>query len=402
MDKYDVCVVGSGIAGTFAALKIAKDHKNTKTLLIDAGPRPAKRRPQCQGFLGLAPNSDGKMFINDLSIISQIAGTKKTNAAYKWFSNYAKPIMSLQTTKDRSPITSMEKKIKKAGFDILLNNFIQIYPKDIHTLSKHIAEILYSSKNISTSFDNEVFDIKKQKRSFIITAQEGQVEAKRVIIAMGRSGWRQVTQLYEEFAIIENNDTAKFGIRIEATSAVMRDFNKSNCTLIKDGLRLGPLSNNGSVVPEDHVDFACASFRSNEGRWNSDKVSFELMADRIFPGKGVEETDRLAQLMFVLCNDRIVKEKLSSIISKKSTISVLKEFDFIIPELKGINEWFPDLISKGYFNIPCVYPMIPNINVGSNFSTKANGVYCAGESGGVHGILAAIVSGLIVGDSVCK
>jgi uncharacterized FAD-dependent dehydrogenase len=402
MDKYSVAILGSGLSGTFAALKIAKDHKNIKTILIDTGAKPAKRKSQMMGFLGLLPSSDGKLFLNDISSLAQITGTKKANTAYKWFNSYIKNIIDAKIIKDRSPNISMEKKIRKAGFDIQLNNHIQIYPKDIHTLSKHIANILYSSKNITMSFDNEVFDIKKNKRSFIIETQNGEIEAKRIVIAVGRSGWRQAKQWYDEFDIVENNDIAKFGVRIEATSSVMKDFNKSCCSLVNNNLRIGPLSNGGTVLPEDHIDFANSSYRSNEGRWASDKVSFEFIADCNFPGRGIEETDRLAQLMFVLCNDRLVKEKLSSIIAKKSIISVLPEFDFLIHELKNIIEWFPDLIAKGYFYIPCVYPIFSTIKVNNNFSTDANGVYVAGESSGLHGLLAAALSGISVGDSVCK
>ena len=33
-NKYDVAIIGAGVAGAFATLKIAEKYKNTKTILF--------------------------------------------------------------------------------------------------------------------------------------------------------------------------------------------------------------------------------------------------------------------------------------------------------------------------------------------------------------------------------
>lgn len=402
MDTYDIGVIGMGVAGAFACLKIAKEHKDIKLIGFDIGRPPQKRRSQMCGFFGCLPNSDGKLYLNDISSVSDITGNRKTKTAEKWFNEYASNVFDMKIIKDRSPNISLEKKIKKNGFDLKLNDYVQLYPKDIHALSKYMARPISESKNMIMSFDNEVLNVSKEKNSFIITSYDKKVECKRIIVCTGRSGWRWTKNLYDSFGIVENNDTAKFGIRVEATTSVMKDFNRSNCSITKNDLDIGPLTWHGTIIPEDHVDFAISTFRSNENRWKSDKVSFNLMANRNFENNGFEQTERIGQLTFVLANDRIMKEKISTLVSRKSKISIIPEYDWLPEALEDVEKFMPDVISRGYFHIPTILPLIPKIKIGSNLVTDVNGLYCAGEASGAVGILSAILTGLISADSACK
>jgi hypothetical protein len=312
-------------------------------------------------------------------------------------------IVDLKLVKDKSPSVSASKRVAKFGFDLELNNYMQLLPKDIHLLSKTMSEVVNQSKNILTSFDNEVLDIKKEKNSFIISSSTGKnIECKRLIVCVGRSGWRWATDLYRKLGIIETNDIAKFGIRIEASADVLKDFNKSNCTLKKNDLEIGPLCWGGTVIPEDHCDMAISSFRSNEARWKTDKVSFNVISSRIFKNSGIEQVDRIGQLTFILTNERVLKEKLSLIATKKSKISVISEYDWLFDAINEVSSIMPDIVAKGYYHVPTIFPMIPKIKIGSNLVTDLDGVYAAGESAGVSGILSAACMGITAADSVSK
>lgn len=402
MDIYDIGVIGMGVAGSFACLKIAKEHKGIKVIGFDIGRPPAKRRRQLEGFLGCLPSSDGKLYLNDISNVAEITGTRKVKASERWFNDYVSKIFDLNIVKDKHPRTSVENRIKKSGFKLELNDYIQLYPKDIHNLSKQISNSISGCKDITTKFDNEIIKVFKNKNSFTISSSEGQVECKRIIICTGRSGWRWTKSLYDSLGIVENNDTAKFGIRIEISATAMKDYNKSNCSIVKDDLFVGPMCWNGSVIPEDHIDLAISAFRSNEARWKSDKVSFNIIGNRPFPNNGFEQTNRIGQLTFVLSNDRIMKERVSTILSNKSKISIIPEYDWLSNSINEVSQFIPDIVNKGYFHVPTILPLIPKIKVGSNLITDVDGMYCAGEATGVSGILAAAVTGLISADSACK
>lgn len=404
MSNYDVGIIGAGVAGAFATLKLAKDHKNVKTILFDLGRPPMKRRRQLEGWLGCLPNSDGKLFLSDMQKVSDLAGLRKTKSSYTWFNKVLANVgEDFKVTKDKAPSISLDKKIKKLGYDVHLNDYIQVYPKDVHTLSKYMAETIEQYKNITFSFDNEVKRIYKVKNMFTVVTEEQEYKCKKLIIAVGRSGWRWASELYHSLGIVDNNDTARFGIRVEMNSTHMKDFNKSNCTLLKgDELEIGPLSWYGTVIPEDHLDMAISAFRSNENRWKSDKVSFSLIGNRPFPDAGFEQTNRIGQLTFVLTNDRIIKERVAHIITGKSKISMIHEYDWLKNSLEELTSIMPEIITKAYFHVPTIMPMAPKINIGSNLETEIEDMFVAGESAGIHGILSAGLMGIIAADNACK
>lgn len=400
---YDIGIIGAGVAGSFAAYKIAKDHKNTKAILFDLGRGPAKRRRQIEGWLGCLPNSDGKFYLTDQSKVASLVGTRKAKSSLTWVSKLISNISDFKTIKDKSPSVSLEKKIKKAGYDVALNDHIQLYPKEIHALSKFMANYIESAGNVTFSFDNEVFSITKQKNMFTVTTETQEFKCKKILMAVGRSGWRWVNDVYSKFGIIENNDTARYGIRIEMPSSCLKDFNKSNCTLMKSkDLEIGPFSWFGTVIPEDHVDLAISAFRSNENRWKTDKVSFSFIGNRHMAGIGMEQTDRIGKLTFVLSNDRIVKEKVSTILSKKSKISIIPEYDWLVEDLKQLSLVIPDLLTKAYFHVPTIMPLAASINIGDNLESEVDGLFVAGESAGVTGLLSAACMGCLAVDGMCK
>jgi uncharacterized FAD-dependent dehydrogenase len=403
MNTFDIGIIGSGIAGTFAAYKIAKEHKNLKVVLFDLGRPPAKRRRQLEGFFGVLPNSDGKFYLNDVEKVSNIIGSRKANAGAKSVSKVLKNIFDYKIIKDKSPSVSMLKKIDKFGYNLALNDHVQIYPKEIHALSKFVAEGLESAQNITFNFDDEVKEITKQKNIFHVQTETKEIKCKKILVAVGRSGWRWASDLYSKFGIIESNNIARYGIRIELPSSSVKDFNKSNCTLLQgNDLEIGPFSWYGTVIPEDHVDLAISAFRSNENRWKSDKVSFTFIGNRLVDNNGFEQTDRIGKLTFVLSNDRIVKEKVSSIIANKSKISIIKEYNWLSEELQKLSNVIPDVLTKAYFHVPTILPLIPEINIGEDLSTEIPGLYVAGESAGITGILAAAITGTVAGAEMCK
>jgi uncharacterized protein len=399
-NAFDICIVGSGPAGTFAALKIAKEHKNAKIILIDLGRPGGKRKHQMSGFLGCFPSSDGKLYLSDMEKLADITTQRKINSAYNWFNNYTKNIFDFKTIKDNGPKASTEKKIRKSGYDIVNNDYIQTYPKQIHNLSRAIVKDM--DDKIFFSFDNEVYNVTKNKNIFTIDSERGQFTCKKILICAGRSGWRWTKSLYDKFKIIKNNDYASFGIRVEAPSLTMKDFSGSNCSIFNNDIELGPICWNGTVIPEDHVDMAISSFRSNEDRWHTEKVSFNLIKKVPFKNSGFEQTDRLGQLTFILSNDRVVKERITKIINNESKLSIIPEYNWLPDALTELHAFIPDVINKGYFHVPTILPMLPKINVNKDLLTSVPGLYCAGESAGAPGLLNAMLSGLIAADSICK
>ena len=398
----DVGIIGCGVAGSFALQKLLKNNKNLRILVIEAGRFFGKRRHQVFGALGAGFSSDGKFYLNDLSNIVNIAGYKKTSLAHKYVVDQLSNIANMKIIKDKRPSISAEKRCQKFGFDIELNNHYQLFPHNIHAFSKSIIQELDNSNNTICSFDNEVFRVLKHRNHFSIITADGDFQCKKLLISVGRGGWRWVSELFAGFGIIEQNDMAKFGIRVELPATYLKDFNGSHCTLQHNLVDIGPFSWMGTTVPEDHIDLAITSFRSNENRWLSDKVSFNVLAEKHYSENGYQQMERLGKLTFILGNDRIMKERVSSIISKKSKLSMLQEYNWLIPELQELNEIIPDLINRASFYAPALSPMAARIKVSKKFETEVKDMFVAGESSGIPGLLGAAVSGVIAADNLMK
>lgn len=402
MSNYDIGIIGAGVAGAFATLRIAQEYSDAKTIVFDLGRPPMKRRRQLEGWLGCLPNSDGKLYQSDINKVSKLTGLRKAKSANTWVSHVLENIDSFKIIKDKPLGINLSKRITKLGFEIIQNDYMQMYPKEIHLLSKYISDIVDECENITLSFDNEIKTVYKQKGYFVIVSDGQEIRCKKLIIAVGRSGWRWSRDLFKSLGIIENNDIARFGVRVEMNSSYMKDFIKSSCSIVRDDLELGPISWHGTVIPEDHVDMAISAFRSNENRWDSDKVSFSLIGNRDYPNNGFEQTDRLGKLTFVLTNDRIIKERISHILTGKSKISIIPEYDWLASSINEISGFMPEIINKGYYHAPTIMPLAPKINIGNNLETEIDGMFVVGESAGVPGLLSAALTGVIAIDSICK
>ncbi len=398
---YDVIILGAGTAGTFALHKLLLSNKNLKIAVIESGRFYAKRRHQVFGALGCLPSGDGKLYLNNLDKVAEIAGHKATLTASKWALGQLSEITNMKLLKDKRPSITAEKRLNKLGIDIELNNHYQLYPKDIHSYSRSIMEEL-DKNEVFCSFDNEVYKVFKHKTHFSIITAAGDLQGKKVLLSVGRGGWRWASELFAGFGIIEQNDIAKFGIRIEMPATYMKDFNQSHCTLTHGLFEAGPLSHKGTVIPQDHIDFASTSFRSNETRWESDKVSFDLLKTNSYPDNGYQQTERLAKLSFILGNDRVMKEKLLTFMSKKSKLSVLPEFEPFLAELEQLNEAIPELINRASFYAPCISMLPPQIALKPNFMSAVKDLFVVGESAGIPGLLGAMTSGIIAADAMSK
>ncbi|HVI40705.1 MAG TPA: hypothetical protein VM577_08595, partial [Anaerovoracaceae bacterium] len=352
--------------------------------------------------LGCFPASDGKIYPGDLDNVLNVVDGRKARHAGNWVMEQLGEINPMKVIKDTLPNAATQKRIKEAKLTIKTNSYVQWKPESIHQLSKYIADEIEAAGNIQFSFDNEVHKIIKKKGYFQITTASGDFVCKNIILAVGRSGWRWATNLYKELGITVSDDIARYGVRAEISAQHMKEFNKSHCSLMRDDLEIGPFSWNGTVIPEDHADLVISAFRSNEERWKSDKVSFSILSPKFFQDNGSYQADRLGKLAFLLFNDRVSRERVRTLIKDGSQLNLLPEYAWLKDTLTELDVVIPNLLNRGYFHVPDILPMASQISLGTNLESEVDGMFVAGESAGIKGILAAAVTGTICSDSICR
>ncbi len=402
MKAYNIGIIGAGVAGSFAALKIAEKHKDLKAILFEFGRPPGKRRRQLEGWFGCFPNGDGKIYTNDHEKV--LADGRRVKSANRWIFNKLAEINDPKIIKSKSPNTIIIKKINEMGFEFRAHDYQQWYPESIHQLSKVAAETIESVGNVEFSFDNEVFEISKNGKLFNITTADGDFKCEKVLLCAGRSGWRWVNEQYRKLGILLKDNIATYGFKIELPAQYLKEFNRSHCSMVRNDLKIGPICWGGSVIQEDHVDLTTAGFRSNEDRWKTDKAFFSVIGNReVADDEGVKQTERMGKLSFLLSGDRVGRERVKAFIKGESQLCLIPEFLWLQTVLNGISQIFPNIISRGYFHSPDLETAsIGNIAIGSNLETEIDGLFVAGESAGIKGIAAAGISGVVAVESAVK
>lgn len=393
MENYDVAVIGAGVAGGFATYKLCVDNPNLKVAVIDIGRPPLKRRRQLEGWLGCLPNSDGKFFDSDIPKVESIIGKNLTSKSNEYLNSLFSSVFEFKKFKAKKVSKDLSKKIKGLGYSISEHGYFQIYPKDIHATSKKMNKYIEDHMNLHYYFDQEAFSIDKVNGKFVIKTDDAEINCDKVLLSVGRSGWRFAQQIYNHFGIMYDNSNANYGVKCEIGEGSCVGFNKSICELKKDNINIGKFMWKGTVIQEDHIDLSLSSFRSNEKRWESEKVSFDIIKN-VKNENGLEESERLCKLGFLLANDRVLKEKANLFMEGKSKLSILKEFDWLKNSFSELNEVIEDFSSKANIYYPTMITTPGKIKIKENLETEVDGLFVAGECSGSYGLLYSALTGI--------
>jgi uncharacterized protein len=413
-NSFNIGIIGAGPAGVFAALRLAERYKHLKVVVFEFGPPPPnclrqdpihvkRRRRQLEGYLGCFPTGDGKVYLEeDSAKVLQIADGRRVKALKDWFASHLDTVNISRNVKNKQPSTMVKKTISDNGFEFISHVYDQWNPDQIHQLSKITSEKIEAAGNVFLSFDTEVFDFLKNDKGFVVNTSQGDFHCKKLILGVGRVGWRWVNNIYKNLGLLQPDNIAKYGIRVEMPSSALKEFHKSHCSLIREDLEIGPLQWGGSVIQEDHDDMTIAAFRSNEERWKSDKVFFSVKKKIEINTSPCAYVDRIAKLSHLLSGDRVGREKIKSFTNGIGDLVEMPEYSWITNTLKSLEPIFPNIINRGYFHVPDIDTNISKINIANNLETEIDGLFVAGECAGITGIAAAGIMGAIAAEGAAK
>lgn len=427
MSHYDVAIIGAGPAGLAAAKAL---NKKFKILLIDSGDIHTTRTSVTSGFGGSGLFSDGKLVIS-----SNIGGNigKFCSNPNKAINEASELFGILNKIEDNPSLTAkQEALIHKA-----LDNHLVLEASNVVHLgtdgARKFVEKMYDelSSYCKILLNTELLSIVPSKKYFTLDLTTiGKITANYVILAIGRTGAKQMKNILERCGLSVSGYTVDLGIRIETNEQIVQelvDFSydfklRYRTDTFKDNVRTFCVCPQGKVIREELQGLTLCNGQSySKGSPERTKVTnFALLVslpfkDPINPLKYGESVASLAnniatggiivqRFTDLLEGHKSNEEKMLNHIFKPTLNAYAGDLSLALPHryLTDIIETIKamEVIAPGLSKTCLLYG--PEVKFYSNIiqlhemETQILNLFCIGDGAGVSkGILQAAASGIV-------
>ncbi|MCI5938390.1 MAG: NAD(P)/FAD-dependent oxidoreductase [Acholeplasmataceae bacterium] len=374
MKKYDAIIVGAGPMGIFTAYELMKKAPDLKILLIDKGndiyhrtcPILSKKITQCPkdmygnsgckpacsitcGFGGAGAYSDGKFNITNefggwmsdyldsdevLDLIKYVDQINLNHGAPKEITDpNTKEVLDIEKRGIAVGLKLLRSEVRHLGTEInlkvLQSIFEEMKPKIDYMFATAVNDIIVT--------DNIV-------KGVVLSNGEA-IEAKYVVIGIGRGGSDWQTQTLSKYGVSFKNNRIDLGVRVETNDIVMDEINKYLYegkfiynTSVGTQVRTFCSNPSGHVVVENwNGIMVCNGHAYHDENLGSKNTNFALLVSHEFnePFKDANEYARqISHLANKLSGGGVVVQKFGDILKgRRSTQKRINE-GFVKPTLK--------------------------------------------------------------------
>ena len=466
---YDLIIIGMGPSSIFCAYELLEQNSKKKILLVEKGHRiedrkcPINIKNKCQkckpvcniigGFSGAGAFSDGKLLSYHLSSYNNIdneniyIGGKDnsyikeyyTKDQIKKFMEYTDNVyLKLGANKTLSGIDNL-KEIKKLQMKAIKNN-IELIDVPVRHLGTEKSRELYAKlqeyldNKIDLMFNTEVIDlIVEDNKVKGIKTLKGDINAKKVILAVGINGSTWLEKLAKKYNIQKRNGYMDIGIRYELKDETMKKINK----LMYEGKFIGKIkpyydkvrtycqNPSGYVTPETY-DNGCTlvnghAYKDKKSKNTNLAILVSYKFDEPFDSP-IEYGFTIAKKANLLTGGYPIIQRLGDLLNFKSTckydllnnsvkptmpsacagdlsyvldyrtivniINFIKRVDKVVPGFKDDDNLLYGPEIKFYGN---------ELVLNKNFETSIKNLYSIGTGGGLTiGLMLASMSGVMM------
>lgn len=465
-NKYDVILVGAGPAGIFAAYELMLKGQDLKVLLVDKGhdiyhrncPIKNKKLTKCpiqkdgyhgclpacsitSGFGGSGAYSDGKFnitsefggwmseYLSDDEVIDLIKYVDEINLKHGAPTSITDPY-----TED---VFEIEKKCIAVGLKLLRARVRHLGTEVNLQVLKNIYETM--KEHIDYSFETEAVDLVVENNAVkgVLFKDGTKVEAKYVVLSVGRSGSSWLTNTLKKYNIEFTNNRVDVGVRVETNDIIMDDINKKLYegkflynTSVGTTVRTFCSNPSGHVVIENHHGIMlCNGHAYSDTNLGSNNTNFALLVSHEFNqpfNDSNSYAEEIAKLANKLSNGSVIVQKYGDI--KKGRRSTAKRIEegFVKPTLKeavpgdlglvlpynvmkslietieALNHVTPGIANDHtlFYGVEAkFYSDRPKIN--NNFETSINNLFVGGDGAGItRGLAQAGANGVKIARSI--
>ncbi|WP_430488024.1 NAD(P)/FAD-dependent oxidoreductase [Priestia flexa] len=439
---YDVVIIGAGVSGGFLAYTLARQSQNV--LLIDKGKQLHKRScpldegklcscdvcGKYYGFAGLG-KSEGKFnYTNDFGgDLEQKVGPEEALRLMKEVDNVLCSFGGDEVELYSTVNPALVKNAKVHGLQLLSTEVRHLGTARSTAIFQRIYDVLKS--RIDIWFEVDVQRIEKQENEFKIVSNKGDVQARRVVVATGRSGNDWAEEQFSALGVKKGSTRLDLGIRVEMHGRQLNRLLEHTFETKLASQHEGVISytycmnpkgriirkyQEGLVMPDGQ------NYRE-EGSGTAN-LNFTLFTPAYF--NTLQEANTYAQNVIGGLNaggDQIVVQRLSDLRRQKATSKEDMSGNRIQPTLSAtagnLLNYVPTnyisaleaflrklegLLGESIHEDTLLYGMdgkfySPVVETDEYFETNVKGLYVIGDSSGVtHSLSQAAASGMYVGE----
>ncbi len=458
-EVYDVAIIGADPAGLFTAYELIIKNNKLNIILIDHGNSTSNRVcPMNQnnipcvncnpcgilsGLGGAGTFSDGKLnFIPKLgkTDLFKYMSEKK---AYDLIDDTEKIFNKFNMDSDIYPSNQEEaQKIKK---DVTLKGARLLLIKQKHLGSdklpnriKAFEEFLIKN-NVKIKPQTYIKDVIINKDDYYsLVSKNETIEAKKVVIAPGRTGAKWVQEFADKYDISYESQSIEIGVRVEVRKEIMEDFCKiiyDPTIFIKtntygDEIRTFCTNPGGYVAKENYYGYICVNGHAlKDSKSNNTNFAFISKVNLTKPVTNTREYgESIAKIANVLGDKKPIIQTLKDLksgrrsewhrINKGYIEPTLKDcvagdlalvmpyriLTNIIEGLDKLNEIIPGVANdETLLYGPEIKFFSNEITTDNNFKLEDHDIYFIGDGAGKSGnIVSAAATGLVAARDILE
>ena len=453
---YDVAIIGGGMGGIMAAYQLKNNNPDCKIIIVEKGLElekrhcPAGRKSKCvhcgicsitSGYAGAGAFSDGKFNIGT-AYGGSLGEELGEETAMEYIEGVDKVLESFSEDYPELFRSNEELKLK------CLQNNLRLLDMNVRHLGtdKNFATMLGIIKHLEKCGVEmlsltDCTNIEKSENGYTIFTEsrgkKSEFDARKLIIATGRSGADFVKTICEKFEIKIGANSVDIGVRVEMKDAIWQEFSSKiyepkilyRTKTFEDKTRMFCFNQGGLVSAENNHGVITANGHSfAEKDKKTDNCNFAILSSIHFAGdfnKPTEYAANIAKNMNFAGEGNIIVQRFGDLIrgrrtnehrlSANSVIPTLKAFagdlSIVMPyrALTNIIEtiYALDKVAPGCANDDTLlygcenkyYSIRPQHN--GHFEV-ADGMYLIGDGSGItRGLSQSGAMGLYVADHIC-
>ena len=447
--RYDVIIVGAGPGGIFTAYELAKQNKDLKIAVFEAGyplqkrhcPIDGKKVKSCikcktcsimSGFGGAGAFSDGKYNITNNfggTLYEYIGKARATELMH-----YVDDINMAYGGEGTKLYSTANSKFKK----LCLQNKLNLLDASVRHLGTDKNYVVLG--NLYNELKDKVdfyFSTPVQKLEIIdggykVITKKGEFECEKCVVSVGRIGSKWMEQVCRDLGLEKKSNRVDIGVRVELPASVFSHLTDElyeskivyRTEKFEDNVRTFCMNPRGSVVNENTNGIVTVNGHSYEDEaLQTENTNFALLVSKYFTSPFEDSNgygENIARLSNMLGGGVIVQRFGDLVRGRRSNVKRIEEstvtptlaatpgdLSLVLPKriLDGIIEmiYALDKIAPGTANDDTLlygvevkfYNM--EVSVDENLESQHKGLYIIGDGSGItHSLSHASASGVHV------